>query len=79
MTDKSVYVYCSSRSGAIPAYKEEAEKLGKAIALEGWRLVYGAGDVGLMGATTRTVQAADGDTFGAVPTHLVAWEAGKPI
>ncbi len=77
MTVKSVCVYCGSRSGAMPAYQIDAEKLGKAIALEGWRLVYGAGDVGLMGATARAAQAAGGDTFGVIPTHLVAREVGK--
>ena len=50
MVQKSVCVYCGSRAGADPAYTAEAEALGRAIAGEGWRLVYGAGDVGLMGS-----------------------------
>ena len=77
MTSKSVCVYCGSRAGADPAYLEQADTFGRAIAEEGWRLVYGAGDVGLMGAVARSAQAAGAETFGVIPQHLVAWEVGK--
>ncbi|MDF1718753.1 MAG: TIGR00730 family Rossman fold protein [Antarcticimicrobium sp.] len=77
MPAKSVCVYCGSRAGALPAYASSARELGRALALEGWRLVYGAGDVGLMGEVARAAQAAGGDTFGVIPAHLVAWEVGK--
>ncbi|MEX0282877.1 MAG: TIGR00730 family Rossman fold protein [Arenibacterium sp.] len=77
MPVKSVCVYCGSRAGAMPAYTQAAEKLGTALAGASWRLVYGAGDVGLMGTVARAAQAAGGDTFGVIPTHLVEWEVGK--
>ncbi|WP_299966937.1 TIGR00730 family Rossman fold protein [uncultured Roseobacter sp.] len=77
MHHTSVCVYCGSRPGAHPAYLADAEALGHAIAEEGWRLVYGAGDVGLMGAVARATQMAGGETFGVIPQHLVAWEVGK--
>lgn len=77
MTVKSVCVYCGSRPGAMPAYAQAADALGAAIAAAGWRLVYGAGDVGLMGVVARAAQAAGGDTFGVIPTHLLEWEVGK--
>ncbi|MEX0285916.1 MAG: TIGR00730 family Rossman fold protein [Paracoccaceae bacterium] len=77
MTVKSVCVYCGSRAGAMPAYTEAAQGLGTAIAEAGWRLVYGAGDVGLMGEVARAAQGAGGDTFGVIPTHLLAKEVGK--
>lgn len=51
--------------------------MGTAIASEGWRLVYGAGDVGLMGAVARAAQTAGAETFGVIPQHLVNWEVGK--
>ncbi len=47
------------------------------LAEAGVRLVYGAGDVGLMGEVARAAQAAGGDTFGVIPKHLVEWEVGK--
>ncbi|MCL4169259.1 UNVERIFIED_CONTAM: hypothetical protein GTU68_013529, partial [Idotea baltica] len=77
MPVKSICVYCGSRNGAQPAYTEAAVSLGQAIAEEGWRLVYGAGDVGLMGEVARAAQRAGGDTFGVIPKHLVDLEVGK--
>ena len=74
---KSVCVYCGARDGASPDYAGAAEALGHALAAEGWRLVYGAGDVGLMGRVARAAQAAGADTFGVIPKHLLDWEVGK--
>jgi uncharacterized protein (TIGR00730 family) len=54
-----------------------AADLGAALADAGMRLVYGAGDVGIMGAVARAAQAGGGETFGVIPTHLIAWEVGK--
>ena len=51
--------------------------MGWELARQGWRLVYGAGDVGLMGEVARAAQAADGDTFAVIPEHLVRLEVGK--
>ena len=74
---KSVCVYCGSRPGADPAYMRDAQMLGAGLAEAGFRLVYGAGDVGLMGSVARAAQAAGGQTFGVIPQHLVHWEVGK--
>lgn len=74
---KSICVFCGSRDGSSPAYAGAAEDLGTALATNGYRLVYGAGDVGLMGRTARAVQAAGGETFGVIPTHLLQAEVGK--
>ncbi|QJF50648.1 TIGR00730 family Rossman fold protein [Roseobacter ponti] len=77
MPPRSVCVYCGSRPGNDPAYMAAAEAVGRVLADENWRLVYGAGDVGLMGAVARTAQSAGAQTFGVIPQHLVAWEVGK--
>ncbi|AXI47288.1 TIGR00730 family Rossman fold protein [Sulfitobacter sp. SK012] len=77
MPIKSVCVFCGSRTGDDPAFTVDAETLGREIAANDWRLVYGAGDVGLMGSVARAAQEAGGDTFGVIPAHLVAWEVGK--
>jgi len=76
-TVKSVCVYCGSRDGAHPSYAEAAEATGQMLARNGWRLVYGAGDVGLMGRVARSCQGAGGKTFGVIPTHLMRLEVGK--
>ena len=47
------------------------------LARRGWRLVYGAGDVGLMGEVARAAQAAGARTFGVIPVHLLKMEVGK--
>ncbi len=73
----SVCVYCGSRFGADPAYAEAARALGRGIAERGMRLVYGAGDVGLMGAVAQATQAAEGYTLGVIPGHLRDREVGK--
>ncbi len=73
----SVCVYCGSRDGADPAYAQAATACGTMLADNGWRLVYGAGDVGLMGRVARAAQSGGGDTFGVIPQHLLDWEVGK--
>lgn len=77
MLPKSVCVYCGSRMGSDPAYAQDAHDLGIALARNNWRLVYGAGDVGLMGTVARSAQSAGAVTFGVIPQHLVDWEVGK--
>ena len=73
----SVCVFCGARSGARPAYAEAARATGAMLADKGWRLVYGAGDVGLMGEVARAAQAAGAATMGVIPTHLMKREVGK--
>ncbi|SMX34446.1 TIGR00730 family Rossman fold protein [Actibacterium lipolyticum] len=74
---RSICVFCGSRDGGRESYALAAEETGRAIAQEGWRLVYGAGDVGLMGRIARSTQAAGGATFGVIPVHLFEREVGK--
>ncbi|MCT8328105.1 TIGR00730 family Rossman fold protein [Albidovulum sediminis] len=76
-TTKSVCVYCGSRHGGRPAYAQAARDTGALLAARGWRLVYGAGDVGLMGEVARATQEAGGQTFGVIPEHLFRREVGK--
>jgi len=76
-SSKSVCVFCGARNGMLPAYLAAAETLGRTLAAHGWRLVYGAGDIGLMGAVARAAQAAGGETMGVIPAHLLKLEVGK--
>jgi len=73
----SVCVFCGSRPGIRPAYELAARETGEMLARRGWRLVYGAGDVGLMGTVARATQAAGGASMGVIPRHLVEAEVGK--
>ena len=77
MTAPSVCVFCGSRPGRTPEFHQAATDTGEMLARQGWRLVYGAGDVGLMGAVAQANQDAGGDTFGVIPVHLLQAEVGK--
>jgi uncharacterized protein (TIGR00730 family) len=72
-----VCVFCGSREGADPAHAAAAAATGRALAEAGLRLVYGAGEVGLMGAVARAAMGAGGATLGVVPAHLVGREAAR--
>ena len=74
---KRVCVYCGSRDGDDPAFAAAAETVGAGIARSGMGLVYGAGDVGLMGRVATAAMAAGGDVLGVIPQHLLALEIGK--
>lgn len=76
-TELSICVFCGARPGVRPEYEADAKRVGALIAQEGWRLVYGAGDVGLMGAVADAAQSQGADTFGVIPIHLVNSEKRK--
>jgi uncharacterized protein (TIGR00730 family) len=73
----SVGVFCGSRLGVDPAHAEAARALGEAIGRAGWRLVYGGGDVGLMGAAARAALGAGAEVVGIIPERLLGREAGR--
>lgn len=76
---RSVCVFCGSRPGADPAYAAAAAEFGAALAATGTRLVYGAGDIGLMGVVARAAQEAGGAAFGVIPEHLLRREVGRRV
>jgi len=63
--------------GNNPAFEQAAQDLGEILAKNSWRLVYGAGDIGLMGAVANSAQASGASTFGVIPEHLMQREVGK--
>ncbi|KAL9550377.1 hypothetical protein MBANPS3_004746 [Mucor bainieri] len=67
---KSVCVFCGSGSGADPLYEQEAYELGKVLAENNIRLVYGGGSVGLMGAVAKGTLDNGGKAIGIVPEPL---------
>ena len=71
---RSVCVYCGSNAGARPVYAERATILGTRLAREGLALVYGGGNVGLMGIVADAALAAGGEVIGVIPEQLVRWE-----
>jgi len=74
----SICVYCGSRDGNRPVYRDAAAALGEAIAGRGLRLVYGGARVGLMGVLADAALAAGGDVLGVIPQDLTARELAHP-
>lgn len=70
----AICVFCGSRAGADPAFLAAAAATGRAIAGAGHELVYGAGNVGLMGAVADAALAAGGRVVGVIPRLLVDQE-----
>ena len=71
---KRVCVYCGSRPGSDPRFATKAAALGKRLASEQLTLVYGGGNVGLMGIVADSVLAGGGEVIGVIPQQLVDWE-----
>lgn len=67
---KSVCFFCGSSDGKSPSYLEAGRLFGQRTAESGWRLVYGGGGVGLMGAAARAAHAAGGRVVGIMPRFL---------
>lgn len=73
---KSVCVYCGSSPGIRPEYGDAARRLGRRLGERGLTLVYGGGNVGLMGILADAAMAAGGEVVGIIPEALMAWEVG---
>ena len=71
---RAVCVYCGSNAGSKPVYAERAVALGTRLAQDGLALVYGGGNVGLMGIVADSVLAGGGEVIGVIPEQLVGWE-----
>ena len=71
---RSICVYCGSNAGGKPVYTERAMAMGDRIAREGLQLVYGGGNVGLMGIVADAVLQGGGEVVGVIPEQLVNWE-----
>ena len=72
----NVCVFCGSASGKNPVYAESARTLGTLIGQSGFSLVYGGGNIGLMGITADAVMAAGGKVTGIIPDFLLKREVG---
>ncbi len=73
---KSITVFCGSNSGFRPEYAEAAKVLGQILVKENMRLVYGGGNVGLMGIIADEVMNAGGEVIGIIPESLDKKEVG---
>jgi uncharacterized protein (TIGR00730 family) len=69
---KSLAVYCGHQFGTNPEFARDAEKLGRLLAKNKIRLVFGGGDVGLMGAVATAAINNGGEVIGISTNHVIA-------
>ena len=73
---KRICVFCGSSAGKQPEYRACAEELGRELVRRKIGLVYGGGNVGLMGAVADAVLDTGGEAIGVIPEHLMSREIG---
>src|SRR5665213_4300797 len=73
---KSLLVYCGANEGFHPMHGEAAKKLGRILAREKIKLIYGGGSIGLMGMLADEVLNNGGEVEGVIPDFLNEKEIG---
>lgn len=73
---KNVLLFCGSSTGNDPEIVEMAKALGKYLAENNFRLIYGGGNVGLMGIIANAVMQHGGEVIGIIPEFLMVREVG---
>lgn len=74
MAIQSLAVFCGSKNGTNPVFSAHAAELGKLMAKNNIRLVYGGGSAGLMGIIADSVMQEGGSVTGIIPKLLLEWE-----
>ena len=70
----SLAVFCGSKNGNNPLYKQHTIQLGKLLVKHTITLIYGGGNVGIMGTIADEVMSNGGKVIGVIPQVLVEWE-----
>jgi uncharacterized protein (TIGR00730 family) len=71
---KRICVFCGSATGNNGAFAAAAQRLGELIARERCTLIYGGGNIGLMGLLSKTVMSRGGNVIGVIPKALMQRE-----
>jgi len=74
MPIKSLAVFCGSKNGVNPVFRNHAVQLGELLATHNVKLIYGGGSVGIMGTIADAVMAGKGEVVGVIPQLLLEWE-----
>ncbi len=74
---RSVCVFCGSGNGKSPKFQDIATELGGFLAHNDLHLVYGGGDMGLMGALAQGALKAKGTVTGVIPEFLLPYQTGS--
>ncbi len=68
---KNIAVFCGSAAGGRSIYGEKARQLGKLFVKNDFSLIYGSGNIGLMGILADSILEEDGEVIGVIPQRLV--------
>ncbi len=71
-----ICVFCGSATGSNPVYAEAARELGELFAKSSHTLIYGGGNIGLMGILADAVLSKKGEVIGVIPEFLLQQEVG---
>ncbi len=74
MANPTICVYCASSEASDPWYRDAAADLGRQLVARAYRIVYGGGGVGSMGALARAALDAGGHVTGIIPQFMVERE-----
>ena len=67
---ENICVFCGSSVGVKPQYVEAAQELGRVLAVNNMHLIYGGGNLGLMGIVSKAVQEGGSQVLGIIPKPL---------
>lgn len=70
----NICIYCGSQSGVHPEYADVAVRVADEVIQRGWGLVYGGGNVGIMGVIARRIHEQSGFIHGVIPEFLATDE-----
>ncbi|OEC88987.1 TIGR00730 family Rossman fold protein [Acinetobacter sp. YK3] len=73
-TQSLIALYCGSRTGNKPIYRDKAIELAQHIATQGFGIVYGGASIGLMGQVADTVLEHSGEVVGVIPEFMLDYE-----
>lgn len=73
-TQSLIALYCGSRTGNRPIYRDKAIELAQHIASQGFGIVYGGASIGLMGQVADTVLKHGGEVVGVIPEFMLDYE-----
>lgn len=74
MPIRSLAVFCGSKEGTDPVFRTHAIALGKLLAENNVKLIYGGGSAGLMGVIADSIMQHGGHVTGFIPKILLEWE-----
>ena len=74
---RNICVFCGSRKGNNSQFENFIKDLGEALTKNKYSLIYGGGNVGLMGELANSVLKENGSVIGVIPEHLLEKEVGK--